>query len=147
MTYFNPRSYALLVHNSSLLVSTEFYENTGKTFVKLPGGGIELGEGPGEALERELVEELAIKTKVTDIYAVNPKAGISVFDGSFVISFYWKITSWVGTIETGEKISHDIQSGWQILNWVPLSELDSKSLTFEADQVVVEKLLMELGRV
>ncbi|MCO4781812.1 MAG: NUDIX domain-containing protein [Candidatus Cloacimonetes bacterium] len=145
MTYFNPRSYGLLIKDQCLLVSTEFYENTGRTFTKLPGGGLEIGEGPAEALERELLEELDIKASVGEIYAVNPKASQSVFDGSSVLSFYWRIDSWQGLIETGDKISHDIQSGWQVLNWVCFKELDPKSFSFESDQLVVEKLLLEVS--
>lgn len=143
MTYFNPRSYALIIKDNQLLVSTEFYENTGKTFTKLPGGGLEIGEGPAEALERELQEELNIITSITEIYAVNPKASKSVFDDSTVISFYWKVDFWKGHIETAKKINHDIELGWQELNWVNLAQLDVSEFSFLADQVVITKLLIE----
>lgn len=143
MSNFNLRSYGILIHENRLLVSTEYYENTGKTFIKLPGGGLEKGEGPGEALERELSEELNISTKITEIYAVSPKVSKSVFDDSSVISFYWKVESWTGEIVTGNKISHDIQEGWQLLNWLAINDLDPSKFSFAADQKVIEKLISE----
>ena len=53
---FNVRVYAICIQNKKLLVIKEPF--VGKMVTKLPGGGLELGEGPAECLVREFKEEL-----------------------------------------------------------------------------------------
>ncbi|PCJ17727.1 MAG: hypothetical protein COB02_12990 [Candidatus Cloacimonadota bacterium] len=141
MKNFNLRSYAIIVKDKKLLVSKEFYENSGKLFLKLPGGGLELGEGPGEALKRELQEELNIDAQIGDIFYVGHKATPSIFDDSSIISFFWEVKSWSGKIVTETKIKHDKNSGWQILKWIPLKNIDVQQFSFKADQEAILKLL------
>ena len=56
MALFNVRVYGLLIDNKDrLLVSDEFIR--GAYITKLPGGGLEIGEGTRDGLAREFLEE------------------------------------------------------------------------------------------
>lgn len=64
---FNVRVYGACVKDNSVLVLHEEY--AGKYLTKLPGGGLEFGEGTLECLGRELEEELNLKlTSATHFY-------------------------------------------------------------------------------
>ena len=141
MGTFNLRSYAVIVKNGQLLTSKEYYNIPKKLLLKLPGGGLEFGEGPGEALKRELSEELNIDAQIGEIFYVSHKATPSIFDNSLVISFFWDVKTWKGSIQTNNKIKHDQKSGWQMLNWINLSEINIEDFSFQADQEAILKLL------
>lgn len=73
---FNIRVYGLLVNEKrQVLVSDELIR--GAYITKFPGGGLELGEGTRDCLEREFMEEMNLKVKTgahlytTDYYQVS----------------------------------------------------------------------------
>ncbi len=60
---FNIRVYGILINeNQQVLVSDEFIR--GACITKFPGGGLELGEGTKDCLQREFMEEMHLKVKV-----------------------------------------------------------------------------------
>ena len=62
---FNIRVYGILItQHKQVLVSDEFIH--GAYITKFPGGGLELGEGTRDCLQREFMEEMNLKVKVTD---------------------------------------------------------------------------------
>ena len=63
MALFNVRVYGILIDDQNrLLVSDEFIR--GSYITKLPGGGLEIGEGTRECLVREFMEEAALTINV-----------------------------------------------------------------------------------
>ena len=61
---FNIRVYGVLINkNRQVLVSDEFIR--GAYITKFPGGGLEFGEGTRDCLQREFMEEMNLKVKVT----------------------------------------------------------------------------------
>lgn len=64
ITSINIRVYACVLKNAKLLVMHEEY--AGEKLLKLPGGGLELGEGLLDCLHREFAEELNVKIKILD---------------------------------------------------------------------------------
>ncbi|MGZ5284624.1 MAG: NUDIX domain-containing protein, partial [Kaistella sp.] len=60
----NIRVYAAVVKDEKVLVLHEEY--AGNQLMKLPGGGLEFGEGVLECLHREFEEELNVKIKIVD---------------------------------------------------------------------------------
>ena len=62
---FNLRVYGILINEQQqVLVSDEYIR--GMYITKFPGGGLELGEGTRNCLQREFMEEMNLKVKVTD---------------------------------------------------------------------------------
>ncbi len=70
---FNIRVYGILINeNKQVLVSDELIR--GSYITKFPGGGLEVGEGTRDCLQREFLEEMKLKIEVgnhiytTDFY-------------------------------------------------------------------------------
>ena len=63
MPLFNVRVYGLLIDQyQRLLVTDEFIR--GSYITKLPGGGLEFGEGTRACLQREFIEETGIEGRL-----------------------------------------------------------------------------------
>ncbi len=62
---FNIRVYGILINEQKqVLVSDEYIR--GMFITKFPGGGLELGEGTRDCLQREFIEEMNLKVDVRD---------------------------------------------------------------------------------
>jgi ADP-ribose pyrophosphatase YjhB (NUDIX family) len=62
---FNIRVYGILINDKKqVLVSDEYIR--GMYITKFPGGGLEFGEGTRDCLQREFMEEMNLKVKITD---------------------------------------------------------------------------------
>ena len=59
----NIRAYGLIVKEGKIFVCNEIINNFHAT--KFPGGGLEDGENPNDALKREICEELQLKVEKT----------------------------------------------------------------------------------
>lgn len=94
---------------------------------EFPGGKIELGESPEEALKRELNEELGIEAQIGALrLAVTHSFG----DVGIVILFY-DVQYWKGE----PKPQHHLQ-----IEWVYPSELKTKPIP-EANKKILDKLI------
>lgn len=87
----------------------------------IPGGHVEEGEGPEEALRREMVEEL----RVTPLAYV--PVSLQVHESLYPIEIrYYLVTSWEGEMEAWEADE---------LSWLPLMEWGR--LDLEADRAAI----------
>lgn len=138
---FNCRVYGILTKENKILVSREKYGEI--EILKFPGGGIELGESPEEALKREFVEEASAKIKVEDFFHTSKKFHKSIFNGTQVIALYWKISLLEGEeitthkelIPTGEKPNSFYQ-----LFWANIFDLKEDFFTFATEKETFQKL-------
>ncbi len=98
---------------------------------EFPGGKIELGESPEEALARELSEELGIEAEIGEL-----KLSVthSYNDVGIVILFY-EILYWKGE----PKAKHHL-----MLEWIYPEELRERSIP-DANKKVLEKIFKVLG--
>lgn len=147
MRNFNVRVYGILVHENKLLVSDEYIK--GMNITKLPGGGLEYGEGTIECVIREFKEELALDIEVvshfytTDFfvnsafsrnnqvisiyYIVKPKIELSNTTISFKVSQY--------PFDFSEKVE-----GAQSMRWLDLDKLSDNDFTFIIDKRIGDML-------
>jgi len=135
MAYFNVRVYGIWISESRLLVNEEFIK--GRKVLKLPGGGLELGEGLLDGLKREWQEELGLEIEILAHYYTTDFYQQSAFDNSQVISVYYQVSA----DSTLEIINKELN---ERAYWLPLNELRPESFTLPIDQVVARKLILEL---
>jgi ADP-ribose pyrophosphatase YjhB (NUDIX family) len=149
MALFNVRVYGILIDDQNrLLVSDEFIR--GSYITKLPGGGLEIGEGTRDGLAREFMEEANLEVRVGEHFYTTDFFQISAFNNTDqIISIYYYVhsndTSKVITKEKSfdflpEQVE-DIKGTAEHLRWVPLNELSESTMTLPIDKVAIKMLL------
>lgn len=86
---FNIRVYGVLINDKKqVLVADEYIR--GGLYTKLPGGGLEFGEGTRDCLKRELHEELGIEAEIGDHIYTTDYFQMSAFrPDDQIISIYY----------------------------------------------------------
>lgn len=89
ISMFNIRVYGILINDKKqVLVSDEFIR--GAYITKFPGGGLEFGEGTRECLQREFMEEMKLKVKITEhIYTTDFYQQSAFNKAHQIISIYY----------------------------------------------------------
>ncbi|WP_225974558.1 NUDIX domain-containing protein [Arachidicoccus ginsenosidivorans] len=89
MNEFNVRVYGVLIHQGKLLVSDEYIK--GAFYTKLPGGGLELGEGTRDCLKREFKEETGLEVEVGQHLYTTDFYQMSAFSANqqIISIYYW----------------------------------------------------------
>ncbi len=151
MALFNVRVYGILLdEHQRLLVSDEFIR--GNYISKLPGGGLEIGEGTRDGLAREFMEEANIEVHVGDHFYTTDFFQISAFNHKDqIISIYYLVhTADTSIIKTKEKAFDflpeqvaDSNGTAEHLRWIPFSALSEDDMTLPIDKVAI-KMLIEL---
>ena len=133
----------MLNDRNELLLAEEFHFD--RFMRKLPGGGLQFGEGPEEALRRELKEEMDIHVQIgrhlhtTDFFvpsAFNPDHQ--------VIGIYYDVTVPPGLekkFRDGNK--KEWTNGDVTFSWKSLPGINSADLTFPMDRRALEVFLSQ----
>lgn len=130
ITYFNVRVYGLCIHNDSLLISEELIR--GKLFTKLPGGGLEFGEGTIDCLIREFREELNLDVEVLEHFYTTDFFVPSAFDPAQIMSIYYLVAA-----RNLEEIVNN-NPAEERFYWKPLAEVDADLFSLPIDKKVGE---------
>ena len=135
MPGFNVRTYGVLLSKdlNQVLLVEEMIE--GRRLLKFPGGGIELGEGPAEALKREFKEELEFSVEVESVFYVSPNFHVSYFRPQQFLGLYWRLR-WSDLNQVPTSQNPNIKAHWK-----NISALRPEELTHPLDQEVVRHLL------
>ncbi len=137
MTYpFNVRVYGALVWNEKILLSKESYKN--RSFTKLPGGGLEFGEGLKECLVREFAEELQLEITVGNHLYTTDFFQVSAFNSNEqVLSVYYRVFPAEKSLkqESIAACEPDKEAFWKELN-----ALQADDFTFPIDKHMVSLL-------
>ncbi len=145
MALFNVRVYGILLDEQNrLLVSDEFIR--GDYFTKLPGGGLEIGEGTRECLAREFVEETGLAVTVGEHLYTTDFFQISAFNNKDqIISIYYMVHSNdCGNIKTSE-IPFDFNPAQvadktataESFRWVAIEKINEDSMSLPIDKVAI----------
>ena len=149
MALFNVRVYGMLIDDQQrLLVSDEFIR--GNYITKLPGGGLEIGEGTRDGLAREFMEEANLEVRVGDHFYTTDFFQISAFNHTDqIISIYYYVhandTNKIIAKEKAfdflpEQIA-DLKGTAEHLRWIPLANLTENDMTLPIDKVAIGLLL------
>lgn len=131
---FNIRVYGIWIQDNKLLVNEEAIRNA--KVIKLPGGGLELGEGINDCLKREFREELGIDIQVLQHFYTTDFYQPSAFDDTQVISIYYRVTA--PTVPT--KIINYIPA--ERTYWMDLKEVTADTFTLPIDKIVGNMLAL-----
>ena len=147
MALFNVRVYGVLFDNHQrLLVSDEFIR--GNFITKLPGGGLEIGEGTRDCLQREFMEETGLQVTIGDHLYTTDFFQISAFNNiDQIISIYY----YVHTSEPLENLAvktapfdftpdqvADPTKESEVLRWIEWKDIYPAQMTLPIDKVVME---------
>lgn len=128
---FNVRIYGICIQQGMLLISEELIR--GNWIVKLPGGGLEWGEGPHDCLRREWQEELGLDIEVGDHFYTTHFFQPSAFDDSQVLSIYYRVSFSSGQLPIS-------QNSGERCRWVHLADVSQSLFTLPIDKHVGEML-------
>lgn len=132
------RVYGILIEDEKLLVTDEYIK--GIEITKLPGGGLEFGEGTVDCVVREFREETGLAVEARSHFYTTDFFVASAFNvNSQVISIYYLLKHKGRiTLETAEK-RFDFKkkiNGAQTFRWIPLDDLSENDFTFVIDRKV-----------
>ena len=132
----NIRVYAIYVNeNQELMALDEGY--AGKKLVKLPGGGLELGEGTLECLHREFAEELNLKIEVLEHFYTQEEFLVSMFrENEQLLTIYYTVN--ILNFDELRILDESIEN----VKWISLQE--ENPLPLPIDKIVFEKLKEKL---
>jgi len=149
MSHITVRVYGVLIDPSyGLLVSDEFIR--GDFFTKLPGGGLEFGEGTRDCLVREFKEETCLDITVGDhIYTTDFYQPSAFKAGDQILSIYYYVQAMslepLQTRATAFDFSPneiaDKNGQAEHTRWIPLKMLSEEAMSLPIDKIVVNKIL------
>lgn len=150
MALFNIRVYGILLDESNrLLVSDEFIR--GNYFTKLPGGGLEFGEGTRDCLKREFMEETGLEVEVGEHIYTTDFFQISAFNNKDqIVSIYYHVkANYPIEIKTNttpfDFAPHQVadpNGESEVFRWIEWDELNEEHMSLPIDKVVI-KLIRE----
>ena len=102
-----------------------------------PGGAVELGESPEDAVRREVLEETGLRVEVGEVAAVISNV---VRDEAGAVRYHYVIVDYYarpagGVLQAGSDVSD--------ARWVGLDDLDGLEMTEKAGEVVRELLVVK----
>jgi len=135
---FNIRVYALIIFKNNILLSRELIQN--KLIYKFPGGGVELGEGFVDALQREAKEEMGQHLNhITHFYTTDFFQRSSFDSSEQLISIYFK-ASLSKNLNNRLKIPVKDQP---VFEWKRLVDLNEENLHFPIDKKVLNMIKLQ----
>lgn len=145
---FTIRVYGILMDaDKRVLVSDEFIR--GEYFTKFPGGGMELGEGTRDCLQREFKEETGLDVTIgahiytTDYYQVSAFR----YTDQIVSIYYYAHANDVEALQkldikqtpfdfTDAQIA-DPNGQSEVLRWIEWDQLSTETVSLPIDKIVV----------
>lgn len=128
---FNVRVYGICIHNGQLLINDELIR--GQHVIKLPGGGLDFGEGTVDGLRREWQEELGIDIIVKGHFYTTDFFQASAFDDSQVISIYYFVDG-----NVPDAVINNVPE--EKTYWIALKDVSADLFTLPIDKKVGEML-------
>jgi 8-oxo-dGTP diphosphatase len=143
--YFNVRVYGLIVNaKNELLIAEEFHYGT--FMRKLPGGGLQFGEGIRDCLVREIQEELQITINEFEHFHTTDFFIQSAFNSDHQVFGVYFLVSPPDELD-GKFLAENrvaAREGEEFFKWVPIKDIKESDFTFPADKAAIKKFLTSL---
>jgi len=153
MALFNVRVYGVLLDaKKRLLVSDEFIR--GNYYTKLPGGGLEIGEGTRDCLKREFMEETGLEVQVGDHLYTTDFFQISAFNNKDqIISIYYFVTTPEPILLPVKNKPFDFSPNQiadpngesEVFRWIEWPEISANQMSLPIDKVVMNLIKQQAG--
>ncbi len=136
--YQNPAPTAgcVIVQNGKALITKRGAEPE-KGRYDIPGGFIEVGESPIDAVKRELREELGIEVDVTNADYVSASPHRYGADGEWTLAIGFR-----ARIAAGDPVAADDVESFE---WVTMDRLDAIDFAWDHDRELVREVLKDEG--
>lgn len=139
---FNIRVYLVIRMNGKILLSDERIK--GGYYVKLPGGGLEFGEGILECAQREALEELGQEVEIKrHLHTTEEFVQSAFYKHDQVIAIYYE-AEFKGRpkFRVSEELHNYKGNGEdeESFRWVEWDSLQETHMSFPTDQVLIRKL-------
>ena len=148
MPIFNVRVYGVLIDRQKrLLVSDEFIR--GSYFTKLPGGGLEYGEGTRDCLKREFMEETGLTVEVGDHIYTTDFFQLSAFNNKDqIISIYYFVKAIEPIILTTKTTPFDFSPDQisdpngesEVFRWIDWKDVQEDIMSLPIDKIVIRMI-------
>ena len=137
------RVYGVLINDQKeVLVSDEYIR--GEYYTKFPGGGLEIGEGTRECLQREFKEEMNLEVAIGDhIYTTDFFQRSAFRDHDQLISIYYRVLPLdkpATTIATRPFDYGAEKDGALSFRWIMKEQFNEDLLTFPIDKIVAKMI-------
>lgn len=128
MRRFSCRVYGVLREGNNVLLTRSRFGEV--TFINFPGGGVEIGEGPGDALRREFVEETGLVIRPVRTLYANQEAHLSTKAPIQIVSVYWLVERVSGELRLAGNGDDVLEVFWRNLADLPLDEMFPAEVEF-----------------
>ncbi len=132
----NIRVYAIYLNEKNELMALD-ERYAGEKLIKLPGGGLEFGEGTIECLHREFAEELNLKIEVLEHFYTQEDFLVSRFrENEQLLTIYYNVN--ILNLDELKILDESIEN----VKWISLHE--ENPLPLPIDKIVFQKLKEKL---
>lgn len=128
---FNIRVYGLCIQDNKLLVLHEEY--VGEKLIKLPGGGMEYGEGTIDCLKREFMEEINLSIKSVEHFYTQEDFVQSKFKENEQLLTIYYLVQVENMVDLEIKIDQI-----ECVEWLPIE--NENPFELPVDKIVFERL-------
>ena len=134
---FSCRVYGVLRDGPRVLLTRSRFR--GREFVNFPGGGVELGEGPGQSLLREFSEETGLVVRPVRALYASEACHMSTQAPIQIVSVYWLVERVSGELRRGGNGDDVVDLFWADPAALPVEEM------FPAERELAARLPALLG--
>jgi len=127
---FSCRIYGVLHEGGRVLLTRSAFKGT--SFINFPGGGIEIGEAPMDALLREYVEETGLVVRPVRTLYSSQGAHLSTQAPIQIVSAYWLVERAGGTLRSGGNGDDVLDLLWAEPSKLPVEEMFPADREFAA---------------
>ena len=137
------RVYAFVIEHDSLLIAEEFHFD--RPITKLPGGGLEPGEGTLDCLHREADEEFGQDVDILGhFHTTDFFQPIYTRPGYQLLGIYYvaRLKQEARFVLNDTPFEHTLRvNGSVAFRWVPLTDLRAEDMTFATDKDAVARFI------